>query len=132
MAVGKGFAGRKVTLTIGGVGNIAITTKGLSVNNSMIDVTNDQSDGWATALAEPGQRAIELTFSGVVENLNLLMSAISNTSQIYACVLTYPEGSTVTSDFSFGTFSDTGEYNEKDTFEASMASSGEVVFVAGT
>lgn len=132
MAVGKGFAGRQVTLTIGGVGNIAITTKGLSVNNSMIDVTNDQSDGWATALAEPGQRAIELTFSGVVENLNLLMSAISNTSQIYACVLTYPEGSTVTSDFSFGTFSDTGEYNEKDTFEASMASSGEVVFVAGT
>jgi len=132
MAVGKGFAGRKVTLTIGGVGNIAITTKGLSVNNSMIDVTNDQSDGWATALAEPGQRAIELTFSGVVENLNLLMSAISNTSQIYACVLTYPEGSTVTSDFSFGTFSDTGEYNEKDTFEASMASSGEVIFVAGT
>lgn len=132
MAVGKGFAGRKVTLTIGGVGNIAITTKGLSVNNSMIDVTNDQSDGWATALAEPGQRAIELTFSGVVENLNLLMSAISNTSQIYACVLTYPEGSTVTGDFSFGTFSDTGEYNEKDTFEASMASSGEVVFVAGT
>jgi len=132
MAVGKGFAGRKIALTVGGVGNIAITTKGLSVNNSMIDVTNDQSDGWATALAEPGQRAIELTFSGVVENLNLLMSAISNTSQIYACVLTYPEGSTVTSDFSFDTFSDTGEYNEKDTFEASMASSGEVVFVAGT
>jgi len=132
MAVGVGFAGRKVTLTIGGVGNIAITTKGLSVNNEMIDVTSDKSDGWATALAEPGQRAIELTFSGVVENLNLLMSTINNTSQIYACVLTYPDGSTVDGDFGFGSFSDTGEYNGSYTFESSLASSGEVTFTAGT
>ena len=132
MAVGVGFAGRKVTLTIGGVGSIAITTKGLSVNNEMIDVTSDKSDGWATALAEPGQKSIEFSFSGVVENLNLLMSTVSNTSQIYACVLTYPEGSTVTGDFSFPSFSDTGDYNEKYTFEASLASSGEVTFTAGT
>ena len=132
MSVGVGFAGRKVTLTIGGVGNIAITTKGLSVNNEMIDVTSDSSNGWATALAEAGQKSVELSFSGVVENLNLLMSTINNVSQIYACVLTYPEGSTVSGDFSFGSFSDTGDYNEKYTFEASMASSGAVVFVAGT
>ena len=40
--------------------------------------------------------------------------------------------STVTGDFSFGSYSDTGEYNEKYTFEAALASSGAVVFVAGT
>ena len=131
MAVGVGFTGRKVTLTIGGVGNIAISTKGLSVNNEMVDVTSDKSDGWATALAEPGQKSIELTFAGAVENLNLLMSVINNTSQIYACVLTYPEGSTVGGDFSFGSFSDAGEYNDKYTFESSLASSGEVTFTAG-
>ena len=132
MAVGVGFAGRQVTLTMGGVGNIAITTKGLSVNNEMIDVTSDKSDGWATALAEPGQRSIEISFSGAVEDLNLLMSAVNNTSQIYACVLTYPDGSTVDGDFGFGSFSDTGDYNEKYTFEASLASSGKVTFTAGT
>ena len=132
MTVGVGFAGRKVTLTLGGVGNIAITTKGLSVNNTMIDVTSDKSDGWVTGLAEPGERNIEFSFSGVVENLNLLMSAISNVSQIYACVLTYPDGSTVSGDFSLGSYSDTGEYNEKYTFEAALASSGVVNFAAGT
>tara|TARA_R110000744_G_scaffold343338_1_gene448543 strand:+ start:525 stop:923 length:399 start_codon:yes stop_codon:yes gene_type:complete len=132
MTVGVGFTGRKATLTLGGVGNIAITTKGLSVNNEMVDVTSDKSNGWSTVLAEPGNKAIELSFSGVVENLNLLMSAISNVSQIYACVLLYPDGSTVTGDFSFGSYSDTGEYNEKYTFEAALASSGAVVFVAGT
>lgn len=131
MSVGQGFAGRKVTLTIGGVGNIAITTKGLSVNNEMIDVTNDTSDGWATALAEPGQKSLELSFSGVVENQDLLESVVNNTSQIYACVLTYPDGSTVTGDFGFASYSDTGDYNEKYTFEASLASSGAVTFAAG-
>ena len=132
MTAGVGFAGRKVTLTIGGVGNIAITTKGLSMNNEMIDVSSDKSDGWATALAEPGSKSMELSFSGIVENLNLLMSTVNNTSQIYACVLTYPEGSIVAGNFSFGSFSDTGDYNEKYTFEASMASSGQVTFTAGT
>ena len=132
MAVGKGFTGRKVTLTIGGAGSIPIQTKGLSVNNEMVDVTSDTSDGWATALGEPGQRSIEYSFSGIVENLNLLMSIITNTSQIYACVITYPDGSTVTGDFGFGSYSDTGEYNGAYTFEATLSSSGEVTFTAGT
>lgn len=132
MAVGVGFTGRKVLLTIGGAGSIAITTKGLSVNNEMVDVTSDSSDGWATALAEPGQRSIELSFSGVVENLNLMLSIVNNTSQIYACTLTYPDGSVVAGDFGFNSFSDSGDYNEKVTFEASLASSGEITFTAGT
>lgn len=131
MAAGKGFSGRKVVLTVGGVGNIAIQSKSLSINNEMIDVTNDTSAGWGTALAEPGQKSIELSFSGVVENLNLLMSVMTNTSQIYACTLTYPDGSVVSGDFGFGSFSDSGEYNDKYTFEASMSSSGEVTFTAG-
>ena len=131
MAVGNGFTGRKATLTIGGVGNIAIMSKGLSVNNEMVDVTNDTSGGWATALAEPGNKSCELSVSGVVENLSLLMSVMTNTSQIYACVLTYPDGSTVEGDFSFGSYSDTGETSDKYTFEVSLASSGAVTFTAG-
>jgi predicted secreted protein len=131
MAVGTGFTGRKATLTIGGVGSLAIMSKGLTVNNEMVDVTNDTSGGWATALAEPGQKSCELSVSGVVENLSLLMSVFTNVSQIYACVLTYPDGSTVTGDFSFGSYSDTGETADKYTFEVSLASSGAVTFVAG-
>jgi len=132
MAVGKGFAGRKALLTIGGVGNIAIQTKGLSVSNEMIDVTNDTSDGWTTLLAEAGSKSVELTFSGVVENLSLLMSVLTNASQIYACTLTYPDGSVVSGDFGFGSYGDTGETAAAYTFEATMSSSGQVTFTAGT
>jgi predicted secreted protein len=126
-----GFAGRKATLTVGGVGSIAIMSKGLSVNNEMIDTTNDNSGGWKTGLFEPGMKSCELSFSGVVENLSLLMSIFDNTSQTYACVITYPEGSTVTGNFDFGSYSDTGETSDKYTFEASMASNGAIVFAAG-
>lgn len=127
-----GFLGRKATLSIGGVGDIAIQTKGLSVNNEMADVTNDTSDGWTTVLNEPATRSVELSFSGVVENLSLLMSVIQNESQVYACTVTYPEGSTVTGNFSFGSYSQTGETAAAYTFEATMSSSAEIVFTAGT
>jgi len=131
MAVGVGFTGRKVLLTIGGAGSIAIREKSVSVNNEPVDVTSDSSDGWTTVLAEPGNKNIELGFSGVVENLNLVMSIMNNESQIYACTLTYPEGSVIAGDFFFGSLGNTAPYNEAYTFESSMSSSGEVTFTAG-
>ena len=131
MAVGVGFTGRKVLLTIGGAGSIAIQEKSVSINNEPVDVTSDTSDGWTTVLAEPGNKNLELGFSGVVENLNLVLSVMNNTSQIYACTLTYPEGSVISGDFFFGSLGNTAPYKEAYTFEASMSSSGEVTFTAG-
>jgi predicted secreted protein len=132
MAVGKGFTGRKALLKVGGVGNIPIKTKGLSVSKEGADVTSDTSDGWSTMLAEAGTKSVELTFSGIVENLSLLMSVMTNTSDIYACALTYPDGSVVAGDFFFGSYSDTGETASAYTFEATMSSSGKPTFTAGS
>ena len=132
MAVGVGFTGRKVLLTIGGAGSIAIQEKSVSINLEPVDVTSDTSGGWTTVLAEPGNKSLELGFSGVVENLNLVMSVMNNISQIYACTLTYPEGSVISGDFFFGSLGNTAPYKEAYTFESSMSSSGAVTFTAGT
>tara|TARA_R110000868_G_scaffold310750_2_gene571915 strand:- start:714 stop:1112 length:399 start_codon:yes stop_codon:yes gene_type:complete len=132
MAVGVGFTGRKVLLTIGGAGSIAIQEKSVSINNEPVDVSSDTSNGWTTMLAEPGNKNLEIGFSGVVENLNLVMSIMNNVSQIYACTLTYPEGSIIAGDFFFGSLGNTGPYKEAFTFEASLSSSGAVTFTAGT
>ena len=131
MTIGKGYAGRKESWTFGGVSSIAFQSKSISVNNEMIDVTNDTSDGWATKLAEPGTKSVEITGGGIVENLSLLMSAINNTSQIYASTYTFPDGSTMTGDFDFN-YSQSGETAEGVTFEMTATSSGEVTFTAGT
>lgn len=131
MAVGKGYAGIEESLTFGGVTSIAFQSKSISVNNEMITVTNDTSGGWATKLAVPGNKSIEITGSGVVESLSMLMSAVGNSSQIYAVTYNFPDGSTLTGDFDFN-YSQSGETADAVTFEATLTSSGEVTFTAGT
>ena len=132
MTAGVGFTGRKFLLTIGGVGSIAIQEKNVSINAEAVDVSSDSSNGTTVMLAEPGNKSVEMGFSGVVENLNLVMSIMNNTSQIYACTLTYPEGSVISGDFFLGSISNAGPFKEAFTFEASLASSGPVTFTAGT
>lgn len=138
MAVGIGIIGREVTLTIGGVSILGVQNKGLTVNNEPLDATDETSSGWAEALALPGQKSIELPFSGLVKNLEMLRAIMASpdSSQIYACVLTYPDGtatpSNVTGDFMLGSYTETGEYNGLYTFDVTMTSSGAVTFTPGT
>ena len=65
------------------------------------------------------------------KNLELL-SAFAGTSQIFEVVNTYPDGSTLTTDYFMTSVSETGESNGLTTFDASFSSSGAAVFVAGT
>lgn len=133
MAVGLGVVGREVALTMGGQSILGVQTKGLTVNNEQLDTTDENSSGWAEALALPGQKSVEFPFSGVVKNLELLRSIMTGAdqSQIYAISLTYPDGSTVAGDFFLSNYTETGEYNGLYTFDVSMASSGEPTFTPG-
>jgi len=136
MSVGIDMKGRQVTLTVGGQSILGIQSKGLTVNNEFIETTDDNANGWQEFAAIPGQKAVELPFSGMVKNLEVLRSIMGSGSQIYACTLTYPDGtttnSTVTGDFAMQSYTETGEYNGGYTFEVTLASSGEVTFTPAT
>ena len=132
MATGISMKGRQVLLTIGGQNILGVQTKGISVNNEMIDTTDDNSGGWTEYDALPGQKSVEVPISGMVKNLELLRATLSTGSQIFACTLTYSDGSVVSGDFAMTTFSATGEYNAASTFELTLASSGAVTFTPGT
>lgn len=131
MSVGIGIIGRQVLMTIATQTILGVQTKGLTVNNERLDTTDDASDGWAEALALPGQKSIEVPISGVLKNLELL-AAYFDTSQMFALEITYPDGSVVAGDFFMNSFSETGEYNSLKTFDATFSSSGEVTFTPGT
>lgn len=130
MSVGIGIIGRQVLITIGSQSILGIQTKGLTVNNERLDTTDDNADGWAEALAVPGQKSVELPISGLLKNLEMLAAYFAS-SQIFAATITYPDGSEVTGDFFLESFSETGEYNALKTFDATFSSSGEVTFTAG-
>lgn len=134
MSVGLGQMGREVTMTLGGQSILGVQTKGLTVNNETLDTTDENSNGWMEALALPGQKSIELPFSGMVKNLEMLRAIMSgpDQSQIYAITLSYSDGSVVSGDFFLASYTETGEYNALYTFDVSLTSSGQVDFTPGT
>lgn len=132
MSVGIGVVGRDVTMTIAGQTILGVRVKGVTLNNERLDTTDDDSSGWAEALAKPGRKSVEMSVSGLVKNLELVAAYFNgNDSQIYAVELTYPDGSTVAGDFFFDSMNPTGEENALATFDASFSSSGAVTFTPG-
>ena len=136
MSVGVGFLGREIDFTIGGTTLAGVVSKSLSINNSAIDTSDDTSDGWAESLATPGRKEITLGLSLKAKNLSLIKSAIDNTSQIYASVVTFPDGtttnSTITGDVFMTTVSLSGEHEDLTTIDIELMYSGAPVFVAAT
>jgi predicted secreted protein len=131
MAVGIDIKGREVLLTIAGQSILGLTDKGATVNNEMVDVTDDAANGWRLLAAVPGLKTVDIPFSGIFKNLEMLRAIMTAGSQIYDATLTYPDGSTITGDFGLENFSHTGSSNEAQTFDVNLVSSGEVTFTAG-
>ena len=132
MSVGIGIVGRDVTFTFGGGTLLGETSKGISFTNELGETTDSASSGWTEFLATPLKKSAEFSISGTAKNLEL-MAAYFGASQIFAVVMTYPDGSTLTFDAAMtGAPSFTHESDTLSTYEASFTSSGAVVFVAGT
>lgn len=130
MSVGTGMVGADITMTLGGSELQGVITKAVERSNTRLDTTDDQSSGYAEALATPGLKSWSLSFSGLLKNLELIQ-AYAGTSQIFETVITYPDGSTETGDFFLDSISNSGDSTDLVSFDASCSSSGEVVFVAG-
>lgn len=135
-SVGVGMIGREVTFTLGGDPVVGVNSKGFTFNNEPLDTTDDNSAGWQERLAKPGRKSLEFTISGMIKNLELLQAYANSTSQIFAFVVTYPDGTTTNSTLSFNAFldnlADTGESNGLTTFDATFSSSGALTFTPGT
>lgn len=135
MSAGIGIVGRQVLLTIGGITILGIQNKGMTCNNERLETGDDQAEGWAEAMAIPGEKAVTIPVSGLLKNLGFMAAYFNgggSGSQVFECQMTYPDGSTAEGDFFLDSFSETGEYKGLKTFDASLSSSGEVVFVAGS
>jgi len=136
MSVGVGFLGRQIDFTLGGATLAGIVSKSLSINNSAVDTSDDDSNGWAESLATPGRKEITIGLSLKAKNISLIQSAIDNTSQIYASLLTFPDGtstpSTIAGDVFMTTVSLSGEHEDLTTVDVELMYSGEPTFTAAT
>ena len=123
--------GRGIMVNWKGADIAKVRTKSVTINNEPIDITGDSDDGWRTLLDEPGQKAVDISVSGVVQNRALIKDAARN-SIGGAVVMTWPDGGTLSGNFKITSYASTGEYNGSETFEASFQSSGEIDVDGGT
>ena len=130
--------GRNVVLTWNGSAVAGGKPTGMTINNTAVDVTTNDSGGWRTLLAESGQQNVDLTISGILVDSTLMAASISGDTTA-PTLFTFPkelDGDTTSGPVIGGTFKmvsfATGEETEAGvTFDASFQSSGEVTFTAG-
>ena len=122
--------GRNVTLTWGGSGISGVKEKSLSLNNEPIDITSDDDAGWRNILATPGQKQVELKVSGVTKDRDLMADwFLSQLTQ--AVELTYENGAKITGQFFLSEYSDKGNFKDAVSFDATLMSTGAIVYTAG-
>lgn len=130
MTVGVGMIGREVTATVGTLTLLGTNNKGINFTNENLETTDDASSGWTEFLAKPGKKTVEFTMSGLLKNLELINGYVG-TSQIFAVVVNYPDGSQLTFDAILNNLNTAGESNGLFTFDASFTGSGAITFTPG-
>lgn len=126
-----GIIGRHITLYWGSTPIAKLTTKGIQINNELVDDTGDDDGAWRNVLNEPGTKTVSFSASGVRVNTTLLQAALAEDDVVQDMTFEYPDGGRVTGNFAIEGYSETGERAGAATFECTFQSKGAVVYNAG-
>ncbi len=129
-----GRIGRQVDFFFGGDSPgdqiLGVREKGLELNGEPIDVTSDEDSGVRTLLTNvSAQDEVGLSISGVTKDTRL-KEAWFNNERTQPITIVYPDGSTVTGEFFLSSYSEGEPYNDASTFDATLMSSGTIVYTA--
>lgn len=124
--------GRALTIDYATTTLVGVRTKGYTVTNDYVDVTNDDDDGWRVLLADPGLRSVEVTVGGISSD-QVLLAAIMAASVASATVTVQLPTTTGTlaGSYLISSFEQTGEHDGAVEFSATFMSSGAVTYTAG-
>lgn len=125
-------SGRKLLIKRNSTIIAGVRTKGVTFNREPIDITNDDDDGWRGVLAEPGEKQLDLSVGGVSKDDTLRAIAFTDPAVLEDMTLEFPDGGLIAGDFFVSNYSETGNYNEAITFEASFQSSGIITYTPAT
>lgn len=123
-----GFIGRTIALTWGGSPILGVREKGVSLNGEPVDQTSSEDAGWRTLLDDMGERAVEISLSGVTKD-QILKDDWFNGDRTQTMTLTYDDTGIVSGSFMLVNYSETGPYKDATTFEATFQSMGVVTYV---
>lgn len=126
------FAGRALKIKKGGTVIAGVISRSLTVGAESIDFTNDDSDGYRALLAANGTRSLDLSVDGVTEDRILRGAALGTGSLMLTDItIEWPDGDTISGNFFFSNYSESGDTNQPGKFSASFQSSEEWIYTAG-
>jgi predicted secreted protein len=126
------ISGRKVRIKRGSTAVAGARADSLTINNEPIDITEKDSNGWRTYLADVGVRSIDAEVEGILEDSTFLALAVGTASALLeSYTLEVDTIGDFTGNFYLASFAVTGEQADATTFTASIQSSGTITFTPG-
>lgn len=130
------LAGRKVNLfaaaDASGTPIAGGREHGITINNEAIDVTDKDSNGWRTLLADPSVRSVDVSFSGLMDGATFVALALgTSTSALLSDYTVEIEGlGTFTGDFHLSSVELGTPHDDAVELTMTLASSGAIVWTA--
>jgi TP901-1 family phage major tail protein len=120
--------GRTVTIKLNGAIIAGVRTRTITIDQSAIDVTTSDSDGFRELLGVSGERDVSVSVEGLTKDTDILTAATDGNALIrYYDIAIYP-GITLSGDFKISNIALGPEYNDAVAFSAELNGTG--VFVA--
>lgn len=129
-------AGRLCLIKIGGTAVAGSRVTGMTISGTPIDVSDTSDEANIAYLAdEMSEETMELTVSGV-EDGQVLRDAAMNTdpAERHYSNLTFefPNGDEISGNFIMTSYTETGDYREAQTFDATFVRNGEHTYTPAT
>jgi predicted secreted protein len=109
---------------------LGIREKSFALAGEPIDVTSDEDDGWRQLLTVPSQQQIDVSVSGVTKD-DTLRTAWFSGDYVANVIFYLSDNSTISGTFFLASYTETMPYNEAITFEATLQSTGTVIYTPG-
>lgn len=120
-------SGRDLTIEKDGTVIAGARSKTVTFNNSEVDITNDDSNGFRLILDTPGIRSLDISIDGVWDDGHALQEPAEGGSPLLTDISIVGIDGTITGDFFLQDYEVTGEHDGEVEFSATMLSSGEFI-----
>lgn len=127
---GRDFVIQKAGTTLAG-----LRTNDAAIDNSPINITDKDDNGFRTLGEFSGERTLDISASGIVKDATMRAVAYGADTGLMLTDITInwlDSGDSVTGDFFLASMTESGARDGETTFDLSLQSSGAWVYAAGT
>ncbi len=105
---------------------LGVRSRSISINNEMVDITDDQTAPFRALLADAGLRTITMTMSGIAKDDEAYQKIQDNAHSaiVESYLVQFPNGDLLEGEFHLSTLDESGEYNAAQEFSITLESAG--------